>query len=57
MTTPILKTSPACAAEGNLLKYKWLDQFLRSRWYPGVIQWPTLFLFIIIIYQLFFRAC
>ncbi len=54
MTTPILKTSPACAAEGNLLKYKWLDQFLRSRWYPGVIQWPTLFLFIIIIYQLFF---
>ena len=53
MTTPISEPSPSCLSEGNLLKYKWLNLFLRSRWYPGIIQWPTLLLFVVIIYQLF----
>lgn len=36
----------------NLLKNKWVDRFLRSRWYPGIIQWPTLLIFMGIMFEL-----
>ena len=39
-------------AGGNLLNNRWINAFLRSRWYPGVIQWPTLFIFMLIMFEL-----
>lgn len=39
-------------AGGNLLQYKPIDRFMRSRWFPGIIQWPTLILFMVIMFQL-----
>jgi polyferredoxin len=51
MTTPI-NTQKSWLAGGNLLKNKWVDRFLRSRWYPGIIQWPTLLIFMFIMYEL-----
>lgn len=36
----------------NLLKNKWIDTFLRSRWFPGIIQWPTLIVFMFIMFEL-----
>jgi polyferredoxin len=42
---------PAAQAN-NLLKNKWISAFMRSRWYPGIIQWPTLIVFTVIMAQL-----
>jgi hypothetical protein len=39
-------------ANNNLLKNKWIDTFLRSRWFPGIIQWPTLLVFMVIMFEL-----
>lgn len=39
-------------AGGNLLQIKFIDRFMRSRWFPGIIQWPTLILFMVIMFQL-----
>ena len=36
----------------NLLTNKWIKAFVQSRWYPGIIQWPTLLLFMLIMFQL-----
>jgi hypothetical protein len=36
----------------NLLNNKWIKAFVQSRWYPGIIQWPTLLLFMLIMFQL-----
>ena len=36
----------------NLLANRWIGAFLRSRWYPGVFQWPTLIVFGLIMLQL-----
>jgi polyferredoxin len=36
----------------NLLANRWIGGFLRSRWYPGVFQWPTLIVFAVIMVQL-----
>ena len=52
MTVQSSNPAPSCFAGENLLKNKWLDRFLRSRWYPGIIQWPTLFIFMVIMFQL-----
>lgn len=38
--------------KNNLLQHKWLKTFLQSRWYPGIIQWPTLFVFMLIMFEL-----
>jgi len=52
MTTPI-KTQNASWLKGeNLLNNKWINRFLRSRWYPGIIQWPTLIIFMLIMFEL-----
>jgi polyferredoxin len=52
MTTPLSNADPSWHEGINLLKNKWLNHFVRSRWYPGIIQWPTLFLFMVIMFQL-----
>ena len=39
-------------AGGNLLRNRWINTFLRSRWFPGIIQWPTLFIFMLIMFEL-----
>lgn len=36
----------------NLLKHRWIKGFLSSRWYPGIVQWPTAIVFSIIVWQL-----
>ncbi len=36
----------------NLLQYKWIKAFMRSRWFPGIIQWPTLIVFMLIMFEL-----
>lgn len=43
---------PSKQANNNLLKNKWVNAFLRSRWYPGIIQWPTLLVFMVIMFEL-----
>ena len=45
MTNSPIQLQPAWQAGGNLLKNKWINRFLRSRWYPAIIQWPTLMIF------------
>ncbi len=50
MTTP--SPAPSSVMEGNLLCNKLIHQFMRSRWYPGIVQWPTLMVFVVILYQL-----
>ncbi len=52
MTNRPVQLQPAWYVGGNLLKYKWINRFLRSRWYPGLIQWPTLMIFGFIMFQL-----
>jgi polyferredoxin len=52
MNNQFPRPTPSWLDGENLLKIKWIDAFLRSRWYPGIIQWPTLIVFIVIIYQL-----
>lgn len=42
----------APANNGNLLKNKWIGAFVRSRWYPGIIQWPTVLVFMFIMFEL-----
>lgn len=37
---------------GNLLQIKAIDRLMRSKWFPGIIQWPTLLLFMLIMFQL-----
>jgi ferredoxin len=41
-------------SERNLLKNKVVDGVIKSRWYPGLLQWLTLAVFTIIIYELLF---
>lgn len=36
----------------DLLGNKWIKAFVKSRWYPGFLQWPTLLLFMLIMFQL-----
>ena len=51
MTTDLLR--PSISKNNNdLLKNKWLRSFMRSRWYPGIIQWPTLIVFMFIMFEL-----
>ena len=49
-------TQPAAvavpAAEGNLLKNALIGGFIKSRWFPGIFQWPTVLVFAVIIYVL-----
>lgn len=36
----------------NLLENPTIKRFLQSKWFPGIIQWPTLILFMLIMFQL-----
>ena len=48
-----VKTNPSLWLEsGNLLKNKWINRFMKSRWFPGIIQWPTLLIFMLIMFEL-----
>lgn len=40
------------SSKHNLLQQRWLKALMRSRWYPGIIQWPTLFVFLLIMFEL-----
>jgi polyferredoxin len=52
MTTNLKSQKQSIFAGGNLLQIKAIDTFMRSRWFPGIIQWPTLLLFMLIMFQL-----
>lgn len=52
MITPIQTPNTSLLNGGNLLKNKWIDRFMRSRWFPGIIQWPTLLIFMVIMFEL-----
>jgi len=54
MISKLSKLTLSWLEGGDILANKWVDHFIRSRWYPGIIQWPTLIIFVVIIYQLFF---
>jgi hypothetical protein len=45
-------TNSPLPTKNNLLKNKWVKAFMRSRWYPGIIQWPTLIVFMFIMFEL-----
>src|SRR3989304_8165521 len=49
--TPIPLSVPASGGN-NLLNNTWIKALLRRRWYPGVFQWPTLFVFMLIMFEL-----
>ncbi len=38
----------------DLLNLCAIKGFIRSRWFPGIFQWPTAFIFAVVIYQLLF---
>jgi hypothetical protein len=52
MTSSLPNPNLSLLNGGNLLNNKWIDRFLRSRWYPGIIQWPTLLIFMVIMFEL-----
>lgn len=43
---------PQGILSGNLLKIRWVAAVLRSRLFPGILQWITLMVFVIIVWQL-----
>jgi hypothetical protein len=49
--TDLIRTS-AVKSSNDLLQNKWIRSFMRSRWYPGIIQWPTLMVFMLIMFEL-----
>jgi polyferredoxin len=49
---PASSVRGAAGAGGNLLKNVLVGSFVRSRWFPGVFQWPTVLVFAVIIYVL-----
>ena len=52
MTTPINTQNKSWLNGRNLLDNKLINNFLRSRWFPGIIQWPTLIIFMVIMFEL-----
>ncbi|HEU0291508.1 MAG TPA: 4Fe-4S binding protein [Anaerolineales bacterium] len=52
MTTSFQTPNRSVLNGGNLLRNKWIDRFLRSRWFPGIVQWPTLMIFMLIMFEL-----
>jgi polyferredoxin len=52
MTTELKSQNKSIFAGGNLLQIKAIDRLMRSKWFPGIIQWPTLLLFLLIMFQL-----
>jgi polyferredoxin len=52
MTTDLRPQSKSILAGGNLLKIQVIDSLMKSKWFPGIIQWPTLLLFMLIMFQL-----
>ena len=49
MATEIKPQNKSILAGGNLLQIKAINRLMRSKWFPGIIQWPTLLLFMVII--------
>ena len=52
MATELKPQNKSIFAGGNLLQIKAIDKLMRSKWFPGIIQWPTLLLFMLIMSQL-----
>jgi polyferredoxin len=52
MATELKTQNKNILAGGNLLQIKAINRFMRSKWFPGIIQWPTLLLFMLIMFQL-----
>lgn len=53
LETLINPADPGSAGtKGNLLANTRIGRFFRSRWYPGVFQWPTAVAFVVIMHQL-----
>ena len=52
MATELKPQNKSIFTGGNLLQIKAIDKLMRSKWFPGIIQWPTLLLFMLIMYQL-----
>lgn len=52
MTTELKPQNKNILAGGNLLQIKFIDRVMRSKWFPGIIQWPTLIVFMLIMFQL-----
>jgi len=49
------KQQAAASAPGcNLLKNRFIGGFIKSKWYPGIFKWPTVFSFVLIMYILLF---
>ena len=56
--TPIQISEPANATAipgrnpANLLENELIGRFMRSKWYPEIFQWPTLAIFMLIMFEL-----
>ena len=49
--TDLIQVPPQIKSN-DLLDNKWIKAFMSSRWYPGIIQWPTLLVFMFIMFEL-----
>jgi hypothetical protein len=52
MATQLQPQNKSIFSGGNLLQIKPIDRLMRSKWFPGIIQWPTLLVFMLIMFQL-----
>ena len=46
------RAAPPAEPGWNLLAHRPVRAFLRSRWYPGIFQWPAVAVFAIVVWQL-----
>src|SRR5450759_2605975 len=51
-TEPATKSTATPDSGTDLLKNRFIKQFMKSRWYPAIFQWPTAAVFMLVIYVL-----
>ncbi|MDO8473491.1 MAG: 4Fe-4S binding protein, partial [Dehalococcoidia bacterium] len=49
-TKKVTSSAPA----NNLLANRFVSGLMKSRWFPGILQWPTAIVFSVIVYELLF---
>lgn len=54
MNNNVKQHEDSSLAGNNLLNNRLIKGFIKSRWYPGIFQWPTALAFLFIIYLFFF---
>ena len=56
MSTISKQNEKSSVSRHDLLKNRLIKGFIKSKWYPGILQWPTGLVFLLIIYLFFFGS-